>query len=398
MAIRERVDGRSRNRKSVWYGISWTIFILGLASLLNDIGSEMITPILPLFITSLGGGGIIVGLIGGLSDSITSFSKIFSGYYSDKMGKRKPLVVAGYAFSSLAKIFMAFSTSAWHLVILRPVERMGKGIREPPRDAMVAKYRKNLRGKLFGFIRSMDRAGAILGSVLVLWFLSMKMSFKSIFLIAGCVALVSVIALIFIKDVKTKKFKKGLWSGLKDLPKEFRTVLIISTIFALADFNYAFYILKAQDYFSTVFIPVALYVLSNIVFATLAWPLGTLSDRIGRKKVLAAGYFLFILSALSFMFSTGIPGFVLSFSIYGLSYALLISNQVAFASDFAPKRELGTAMGTFQTFIAVAALPSSLIAGYLWQYAGHNSTFVFGAFFAFIAMLMLLFSRNLDGA
>jgi len=397
MAIGDVIDGKSRDRKSIFYGITTTIFLLGLASFLNDIGSEMITPLLPLFITSLGGGGLLVGLIGGLGDSIVSFSKIFSGYYSDRMGRRKPIVVTGYAFSSFAKILMAFATSAWHLVLLRPVERMGKGIREPPRDAIVAKYRKHLRGKLYGFIRSMDRAGAILGSVLVLWFLTMNFSYKKIFLIAGFVAVISVIAIMFIKDVKTRKFRQGLWSGLKDLPREFRTVLWISTVFAIADFNYAFYILKAQDYFPTIFIPVALYVLSNVVFATLAWPLGTLSDRIGRKKVLIAGYFLFILSAVSFMHSTNLAWFAVSFSIYGMSYALLISNQVAFASDFAPRKELGTAMGTFQTFIAIAALPSSLMAGYLWQYVGHNYAFIFGAFFAFIAMVMLIFSRNLDG-
>ena len=398
MAIKDRIDGNSRNRKSIWYGISINILLLGLASFFGDVSSEMITPILPLFIASLGGTGLMIGLIGGLGDSIAAVTRIFSGYFSDRMGRRKPLVISGYSFSAFAKLLMAFATSTWHVLILRPVERVGKGMREPPRDALAAEcVPKRIRGKIFGVIKAMDSFGAIFGSLLALIFLySLKMGFKSILLIAGVVAVLSTISLIFIKDVKKKPFRAGLIKGLKQLPKNFRAYLLIATVFALADFSYMFFILKAGDYFSSYYIPVALYVLFNLIYALLAFPIGIWSDRVGRRKVLMGGYALFMLTCVSFVLSSNLAWFILSFALYGLTYAFIVGSERAFASDLAPRKELGTAMGTFHTFIALATLPSSLIAGWLWQYSSHNAPFIFGAFFALIALMMLIFSRNLN--
>lgn len=397
--FKKRIDGNGRNRRSLFYGVTSNVLLLGLASFFADLSSEMITPILPLFIATLGGTGLMVGLIGGLSDSMISISKILSGYYSDKLGKRKGLVLAGYSFSAFAKLFMAFATNSYHLLILRPVERIGKGIREPPRDALVGETTpKRIRGKIFGVIKAMDTFGALLGSLLVLVLMyRWNMGFKSIFLIAGIVALVSIISLFFIKDVKKKPFKAGLIKGLEGLPKNFRTYLGIATIFAIADFSYMFFILKAQDHFSSYLIPVMLYVLFNIVYALLAFPLGILSDRIGRKKVLSYGYIMFIATCISFIYASSMASFIASFALYGLTYALLVGNERAFASDLAPRKEMGTALGTFHTFIALATLPASLIAGYLWQYQSHGAPFVFGAVMCSFALIALLAAKNLDG-
>ena len=388
---------KKRKSAGILSGITSNVILLGLASFFADISSEMITPILPLFIASLGGAGIMIGLIGGLSDSMVAFSKIISGYYSDKLGKRKSLVIAGYSFSALGKLFMAFSTSSYHLLILRPIERIGKGIREPPRDALVGETTsKKIRGKIFGVIKAMDTAGAILGSILV-FFLLYRFSFslKSIFLIAGAIAFVSIISLFFLKDSRKKPFKEGLMKGLKDLPPAFRTFLMVATLFALADFTYMFFILKAKDYFASYSIPVLLYIVFNIVYALLAFPAGMISDKIGRRKVLIYGYIIFIATCISFIYSKTLASFILSFSLYGIAYALIVGNERAFASDLAPKKEMGTAMGTFHTFIAIAALPGSLLAGYLWQYHSHNFPFIMGAVLAVFALFALATSKTL---
>jgi len=373
------------------------VFLLGLASFFADFSSEMIVPILPLFIASLGGTGLMVGLIGGLSDSVVAFSKMLSGYYSDKIGKRKEIIIAGYAFSSLAKIFMAISTSALQILIFRPIERIGKGVREPPRDALVGKsYVKKKRGRAFGIIKTMDTSGAIIGSLAVFFLLyAMNARLNSILLIAGMISIIAVIPLFFIKDKVEKVIRGGLIKSLRSLPKKFKIYLLIASIFAFADFSYMFFILKAQDYFSVYYIPVMLYVLFNIAYAIFSYPIGKWSDKIGRRKVLAYGYALFALTSLLFIFSSNLALFISAFLLYGLAYAFIVSNERACASDLAPRKEMGTALGTFHMIIALVSLPSSLIAGLLWESMGHNAPFILAAVIALAsAGMMLVFKKK----
>jgi len=386
-------------KRGLFYGISSTILLLGLASFFTDLSSELIVPILPLFIASLGGTGLIIGLIGGLSDAAISVFKVFSGYWSDRMGKRKSLIIFGYSFSAIAKSIMALATSWWHVLILRPMERVGKGVREPPRDALAAETTdKKIHGKVFGTLRVMDTLGALVGSVLVFLFLYLwSMPFNKIFLIAGLISTLSLVSLIFVKEQKMKKLKLSLVMGLKKLPKDFRTFVIIATIFAIADFSYMFFILKAKDFFASYAIPVALYIIFNLSYSIFALPLGILSDKIGKKKVLIYGYLLFVLACLSFIFSSSMPAFIFSFIIYGLAYAFIVGTERAFAADLAPKKEMGTALGTFHTLIAAATLPASLIAGFLWEYVNHTAPFLFGAFIALIATVIFINTKNLDG-
>ena len=395
--------GRYRQKSStvkrgLFRGIGINILLLGIVSFLTDLSSEMMMPILPMFITALGGTAFVVGLIGGLGDSIASILKVFSGYWSDRYGRRKPFVFSGYAISSAAKLFLAFSTLWQHVLILRSVERVGKGLREAPRDAIIADSAlTEVRGTAFGIHRAMDTAGAIGGSLLaflLFWFLGLE--FKAIILTCAIIAFFALIPFYRVREVKREPQEIGLSISFKALPRRLKGFVLIATIFALGEFTYMFFILRAQDFFTGVVseraafaIPILLYVLYNTVYALLSIPSGMLSDRIGRCQVLLLGYSLFGLTCLGFAFLHSVASFIVLFTSYGLVYALVEGTQRAFASDLASEEIRGTALGTLHTCIGLAALPASLIAGALWQHIDPWATFVYGCALGLTAAVLL---------
>ncbi len=374
--------------------ISTNVILLGIVSFLNDLSSEMIMPILPMFITALGGGSIVVGLIGGLRDSISSILKVICGYWSDKTGKRKIFVSSGYLISSIFKLFLAFSQIWYHVLLFASLERVGKGLRTAPRDAIIADSMPKERGKGFGIHRSLDTFGAILGSILVFllfWFLNF--SFKIIILIASAIAFTSLIPLYFVSERKRKPQNISLNISLRTLPKSLKLFIVISTLFALSHFSYMFFILRAQEFFtgkSAIGIPILLYVLFNIFYAVFAVPFGTLSDKIGRKKVIVFGYLLFSLTSFGFAFANSLPFFIVLFALYGMVYAIVDGNQRAFVSDLASGDLRATALGTFHTTTGLAALPASVIAGFLWQ-IDPSFTFLYGALVSIISVILFYF-------
>lgn len=384
-----------KKKNSFMSGISANVLLLGIVSMLTDLSSEMIMPILPMFITALGGTGLAIGLIGGLDESISSILKIISGYYSDKVGRRKPFIFAGYAMSAVSKLFFPLATAWWHVAIIRPIERIGKGVRNAPRDALLAdSTHEDHMGKSFGIHRAFDSFGAVLGSIsalIMFWFLGFD--FRLIFTIAAIIAFSSLIPIIFVKEKAAEPKKISIKLGFSGLSNRLKMFILIAGIFSMANITYMFFILKAQAVFAGNFVvigPILLYILYNVVYTLLSIPSGMLSDKIGRKKVLLAGYFLFTLTLIGLIFANSISLFIILFALYGIVYALVEGNQRALITDLSKKELRGTSLGTFHMFISLATLPGNLIAGYLWN-INTDYTFFFAALMALIALILLFF-------
>ena len=266
-------------RRGFFKGIGVNILLLGMVSLLADISSEMMMPLLPMFIAALGGSALVIGLVGGFGDSITSLLQVFSGYWSDRYGRKKPFVFSGYAISAIAKLFLAISTIWQHVFITRSLDRAGKGLRTAPRDAIIADSTlTEVRGTAFGIHRAMDTAGAIVGSLLaflLFWFLGLE--FRAILLISAVIAFLALLPILRVREVKREPQKIGLGISFKALPRNLKWFVLIASIFALGNFTYMFFILRAQDFFTGVVseraaaaIPILLYVLYNVVYALLS--------------------------------------------------------------------------------------------------------------------------------
>lgn len=379
----------------------FNIILLGIVSFITDVSSELIHPILPMFITGLGGTGLVVGLIGGLRDSLTSILSAFSGLWSDKIRRRKTFVGWGYFISALFKLLLSFSSLCSHVLLFSSLERLGKGLRTAPRDAIIADSMPKERGRGFGMHRVLDTLGAIVGATIcfVLFWVA-HLGLKQIILIAGGIGFIALIPLSFVREKVGDHAKVGsLQVRLSELTKQTRLFILISSIFAFANFSYMFFILRAKEVFIRmecndlqIGFPILLYVLFNVFYAIGAIPFGMLSDRIGRKWVIVIGYFLFATTCIGFCFPHHIDSLIVLFILYGLAYACIDGNQRAFISDLAPSHLKATALGAFHTAVGIVALPSSLIAGRLWQ-INPSIAFGVGGAIAIVAGLLLSIMR-----
>ena len=338
-----------------------------------------------------------MGLIGGISDGLPSLLKVLAGCWSDRLGKRKSLVVAGYALSALGKLFLPVATTWQQVFLLKTLERSGKGVRSAPRDAMISESTdKSNRGRGFGLHRAMDSTGAVIGSILAYLLWQGGMSYSSIFMVAGVLSLVALLP--FYKVLESFRAPNcEVRLKLSDLSPKLRRFLVVACLFALGNFSYMFFILRAQGLFSgaeAVAAPLLLYALFNLVYAILAMPIGIWSDRVGRKRVLALGYALFALTALGFAFVSNLAGLIVLFALYGLVYALVDGSERAYISDLSPGSLRGSSLGLYYGAIGVAAIISSLAAGALWAWWGAEVTFIFGAGAAALAAIALLGMKN----
>jgi len=374
--------------------ISANVVLLGIVSFIADVSSEIIAPILPLFIASLGGGSIAIGLIGGLRDSIASILNAVSGYWSDKVRKRKAFVVSGYSTSAIFKFFLALSNAWQHVILFVSLERLGKGLRGAPRDAIISESMPENKGLAFGFHRAFDTAGAIAGSVLALaLFWIFGFGFKELIMIAAVLAVFSLVPLYFVKEGKKTEKVSAYKISFKELPMRLKLFILVAAVFAFANFNYMFFILKAQEAFAgklSIAVPIFLYVLFNIFYAASSIPFGVVSDRIGRKRVLILGYALFSLTSFGFIFFDSIIGFIVLFALYGVTYAAIDGNQRAFVSDLSQQSLRATSLGVFHTIVGLIALPASLIAGFLWEIFSPSIIFLYSGLVSFAAIVLFL--------
>lgn len=384
------------------------IWAVGLTSFFMDVSSEMVLNILPLFLANvLGVKTNIIGLIEGLAEATASILKLFSGWLSDRMGGRKLLAVLGYGLSALSKPFF-YIAGSWELVAgVRWADRVGKGVRTAPRDALVAdSVPAEDRGLAFGFHRAMDTAGAMVGiliAMLVVWLaqrntqILARSTFQTIVLISLLPALLAVLSLALgAKDVPVTSQRRAPRFSLRSLGRPFSVFLVIISFFTLGNSSDAFLVLRAQNLGISVAGILAMHVLFNLIYSLVSTPAGSLSDRIGRRRLIIGGWLIYAAIYFGFALAQAAWQVWVLYVAYGLYYGLAYGTANALVADLVPYTLRGTAYGTYNAVIGLLAFPASLIAGILWQGLGSwpgfgpSAPFFFGGGLALLAAVLML--------
>lgn len=374
-----------------------TIWVLAIASFLNDFGSDAIYPIWPLFVTTVLGANVaVLGLIDGIGDAVSSLSQAASGYLSDRVRKRKVFVWAGYGMGGLSRIGYALSTAWQHLIPFRILDRFGK-IRGAPRDAIVAdaSTRAN-RGRNFGLMRMMDNLGAVCGIITAILLLG-YLGYRNLFLLVSIPSFFGVaLIIIFIKERKAKGLYKGI--SFKNLSPNLLLFLLSSAFLSIGFFSYSFLLVYSWDFgFSAYFVPV-LYLVFTVVAMIMSLPFGKLADKWNRKGVLVLASVFFILMSLGFIFAQSQAVIILSFVFYGLHLAARMPVQTAFVSELSEKKYRASTIGAFQMVVGLCALPASVIAGLLWISFGKAAPFYLSLAATIVSLaLLMLVKENKKG-
>ena len=392
-------------RKKIW-GLDSNVFFLGVVSFLTDISSEIIFTIVPLLLFNvLGATTLTIGAIGGVSESADAIFRIISGWFSDKAKKRKPLTLLGYGISTIAKPFMLLAASSGSVLAVRFGDRVGKGIRTSPRDALLAESMEaGERGKGFGMHRAMDTFGAVLGlaiAAIVIYLvqggeLELGLGTYHRLVLVGMVpAVLAVLVLLFlVHEVKSSKVgsRQGVsFKALSDgFSRRFKIFLVIMAVFTLGNSSDFFVILRAQNLGSPVINVVLMLVLFNVTYAAVSLPAGRLSDRLGRRRVMIIGWFVYAAVYIGFASASSLWQVWLLFGCYGIYYGVTEGVARAFVADLVPEGKRGTAYGLYHGVVGLTLLPASLIAGWLWDAFSPAAPFYFGAGFAFLAMLGIM--------
>lgn len=381
--------------------LSKNVLLLGITSFLTDLSSEMIFPILPLFLVNvLHADMSVVGLIDGIAESTADIGKMLSGWYSDKIRRRKPFIMAGYGLSTISKPFFALARAWPHVLVVRFLDRVGKGLRGTARDAMVAnETTKESRGKAFGYRKMMDQAGAVLGPLAAYFLLPYftvsvgeEQAYRTIFWISFLPALLAVVVLFFVRE---KAIATAAVAGKKPalsaaLDADYKRFLSVTLVFAFGMFSYSFLILRAQEVGVTVTMIPLLYLCFNVSYLVFAMPFGKSSDKIGRIRILAFGYLCFIVMCAGLMKATTTFHIWLLFMLYGVFMAIMETVQRAYITDVVKPEVRGTALGLHQGASGIAALPANLMAGVLWSAYGSAAAFTYGILVSTVAIVLLL--------
>ncbi len=391
------------------FGVSKTVFTLGIVSFLTDVSSEMLVPVLPLFLTVvIGASGQALGLIEGVAEATSQLLRVWAGYLADKSGRPKLLTSLGYGLSALSKPFLIVATAWPQVFAIRFAERFGKGIRSAPRDVLIANTTDTAsRGRAFGFHRAMDTAGATLGPLIVLalgwWFFGQQFLntpsrehadvYRLVFIAAAVPAIIGWVVLqAFVQEQRRDHApaeKPQL--SLRAFDPRFKVFLLVLTLFGIGNSSDAFLVLRAtsEPIGMSLFSFLLVYVAFNAFSTFVALRSGIVSDRVGRKPVILVGWLVFAASYLGMAMSRTATDIWVWFTIYGTYYGMTEGMLKAFAVDLAPPHLRGTAVGAFYTIHGLAAFPASLIAGFLWTRVSHSAPFFYGALTSAAAALLL---------
>ena len=387
------------------------VIVLGVVSFFADVSSEIVYPLVPIFLTTVLGAPVaIVGLIEGVAESTASVVKFFSGWWSDRLPKRLPLVLGGYGLAALGKLLLGLA-GAWPLVLTaRFIDRLGKGVRGSPRDALIAdSTAPDQRGRAYGLHRSMDTAGAVVGPLLALALVAwLDEALRTVFLLAVIPGVLSTLAVLFVREparaqpkprvVESSSGAAKPATGLGSLDRRLVLFLMASLIFAIGNSSDIFLLLRAKQLGLSTTAAILGYVVFNFVYMSAAYPIGALSDRIGRRGIFVAGLALFTATYVGFaVISTPTLVWPL-FAVYGLYMACTDGVGKALVSDFAPAEKRGAMLGLYGTITGVATFAASVLAGLLWDYVGVPAPFMLGAAAAVIAGALLLLAGGTSPA
>ena len=385
---------------ATWRDVPATVWTLGFVSLLMDVSSELVHSLLPVFLTTVvGASAVDVGLIEGIAEATAAIAKVFSGVWSDRIGKRKLLVGIGYGLSALTKPIFPLAGTAWEVLAARFVDRIGKGIRDAPRDALIADITPSaVRGAGYGIRQTLDTVGAFVGPLSAVALMALYAdNFRAVFwwaLLPASLAVLLIVIGVREPDGTRATAQRG-WpvrkEELRRMPAAFWVVIAIGVVFALARFSEAFLLLKAQaEGLALALIPLVL-VWMNLVYAIAATPAGILSDKIGREYVLLCGLGALLLADLALAFIPGLGSVVIGVGLWGLYLGFSQGLLSALVADTAPEDLRGTAFGLFNLVTGGALLAASVVAGWLWSDFGPTATFSAGAVFSGLAILIVAF-------
>jgi len=379
------------------------IFFIGLISFFTDISTEMVYPLIPLYLTgAFGATPALVGLIEGIAESLAGLLKVFSGYLTDKFQKKKLIAFCGYAPGLFYKFALIFAGSWLGVLGARVIDRIGKGIRTSPRDVLVSESTdsKNM-GKAFGLHKTLDMFGAGLGILII--YLLMRASggsydYKRLFAFSMIPAFLGLVMFVFVKEKKLARQeskREYFWKNINKIDGQLKLYLLVVFIFTLGNSSNAFLILKAKETGFDEINVILLFLIYHIVAAVLSLPMGKLSDKIGRKNLLVPGYLAFALCYFGFAFANAKPAMIAVFAVYGIYTAMITGVERAFVAEISPAELKGTMLGLHSTVSGIALLPASVIAGLLWNNFGASVPFIFGASLSLLSsMLLLIFMKG----
>jgi MFS family permease len=384
-------------------GITRTVWILSLVSLFTDMASEMLYPIMPLYLKSIGFSIVLIGILEGVVEATAGLSKGYFGKLSDTTGKRMPFVQWGYALSALSKPLMAFFIAPLWVFFVRTIDRIGKGLRTGARDAILSdEATKETKGKIFGFHRSMDTIGAVLGPFFALIYLQYHPEdYKTLFCIAFVPGIIAVICALLMKDKnvqpKETKIKISFFSFLgywKQSPMMYRKIVIGLLAFTLFNSSDIFLLLKAKEAGVTDSAVISIYIFYNIVCVLFAYPLGMLADKIGLKKIFITGLFIFAIVYAGMAYATLPYQFYIIFFLYGVYAAATEGISKAWISNISAKEDTATAIGTYAAFQSICTMLASSLAGFIWYTYGSGNTFLLSAIVVLLVVVYFTFLKT----